>query len=79
LAALRAGFFFALTFGAEAEAAFVIFLTAFFFADAFRVVLADFMLAALAAGFFMVGFFAADFDFDLIVRFMLVSCLVCGA
>jgi hypothetical protein len=77
LAALRAGFFLALTFGAEAEAAFVIFFAAFFFAGAFRVVLADFMLAAFAAGFFAC-IFDLGFAFDLMVRFMVVSCLVCG-
>jgi hypothetical protein len=73
---LRAGFFFARTFGEATEAVFVIFFPAFFFAGAFLTALADFTPAALAADFFAAGFFAAGFDFDLIVRFMLVSCLL---
>jgi hypothetical protein len=75
---LRAGFFFALTFGEAADAAFVIFFTAFFLAGAFFVALADFMLAAFAAGFLFAVALAAGLAFDFIVRFMLVSCLMCG-
>ena len=78
MAALRgATFFFAWIFAGDIAAAFTAFRAGFFFAGIFFIALGALTLAAMA-GALLIGFFDLAFDFDFVVRFMLVSCVVCG-